>query len=479
MSNLSGAPLTAPAGLQLTRLSDEQFEKIHAASLEILERIGVRLHLAEAVDLLRRAGAQVTDGDLVRVPPDLVERALASAPKQVPLFDRQGRPALDLGGRRCYFGPGSDCLNLIDHRTGQRRKPLLQDVADGVTVCDALPNIDFVMSMVLPADVDQTLADRYQMEAMLAYTTKPILYVSYGVQGLVSAVEMAEAVVGGAEALRQKPLLTCYINVVSGAVHNPESLQKLLYLAGKGLPSLYIPGSNAGVTSPMTQAGAVALDNAGILAGLVLTQLKREGAPYIISAMDPAALDMRTMVGPYAYPERGLCRSMAQRYGLPALSLAGCTDAKLVDAQAGAEAALTLLADVLLGGNLVHDLGYLESGLTFSLAQLAVCDQIVSWVRAFCQQFEVSPETLALDEVARVGAGGSYLTTRHTRQHFKETWYPDLFERGIYADWEKRGSKPLPVRAAERVQKILDEHRAEPLPADLRDRLRQIVLQAT
>jgi trimethylamine--corrinoid protein Co-methyltransferase len=478
MNDLNRAAVAAPPGLRLTRLSDGQFEAIHAASLEILEHIGVRLHLPEAVELLKSAGASVTDGDLVHVPPSLVERALASAPKQVNLFDRHGRPALELGGRRCYFGPGSDCLNLIDHRTGQRRKPVLQDVVEGVTLCDALPNVDFVMSMVLPADVDQTLADRYQMEAMLAHSNKPILYVSYGVQGLVSAVQMAEAVVGGPEALRQKPLLTCYINVVSGAVHNEEGLRKLLFLAGKGLPTLYIPGSNAGVTSPMTLAGAVALDNAGILAGLVLAQLKSEGAPFIISAMDPAALDMRTMVSPYAYPERGLCRSMAERYGLPALSLAGCTDAKLVDSQAGAEAALTLLADVLLGGNLVHDLGYLESGLTFSLAQLAICDQIVSWIKAFCQEMEVSPETLALDEVARVGAGGSYLTTRHTRQHFKQTWYPDLFERGIYADWEKKGSKPLPVRAGERVQKILDEHRPEPLPADVRERLRQITMAA-
>jgi len=464
--------------MQITRLSEAQFEKIHAASLEVLERIGVRLDLPEAVELLQKAGAQVDERGLAHVPRGLVERALSTAPKHVELYSRHGQPALSLGGQRCFFGPGSDCLNIIDHRSGERRKPVLQDVVDGVTVCDALPNIDFVMSMVLPTDVDQTLADIYQMEVMLAHTTKPILYVSYGVRGLVTAVQMAEAVVGGEAALRQRPLLTCYINVVSGAVHNQEGLQKLLYLAGKGLPSLYIPGSNAGVTSPMTVAGAVALDNAGVLAGLVLAQLKSEGAPFIISAMDPAALDMRTMVGPYAYPERGICRSMAQRYGLPTLALSGATDAKVLDEQAGAEAALTLLADVLLGGNIVHDLGYLESGLTFSLAQLAICDQIVSWVKAFSREIEVSPETLALDEIAGVGAGGSYLTTRHTRRHFKETWYPDLFERGLYGDWVKKGSKPLAARAAERVQKILDEHRPEPLPDEVKARLRQIVEQA-
>jgi trimethylamine--corrinoid protein Co-methyltransferase len=130
------------------------------------------------------------------------------------------RLARSQSGSRCFFGPGSDCLTIIDHRTDERRKPLLQDVVEGSRLCDALPDIDFVMSMVLPSDVDATLADTYQMEAMLSNTVKPILYVSYESQGLVNAVEMAEAVVGGADALREKPILTCYINVVSGAVHN-------------------------------------------------------------------------------------------------------------------------------------------------------------------------------------------------------------------------------------------------------------------
>lgn len=469
--------MTQSNGMHITRLSDEQFEKMHAASLEILECIGVRLHLQEAIDLLKKAGARV-EGDLVFVPHTLVEKALAAAPKQVTLHDRHGNPVMPLGGNRCFFGPGSDCLNIIDHRSGERRRPVMQDVIEGVTLCDALPNIDFVMSLLLPSDVDQAIADTYQMEAMLSYTTKPILYVSYEVRGLVDAVEMAETVVGGEAALREKPILTCYINVVSGAVHNEAGLRKLLYLSGKGLPTLYIPGSNAGVTSPMTMAGAVALDMAGGLLGLVLAQLNREGAPFIVSAMDPAALDMKTMVSPYAYPERGIIRAMSQRYDLPTLALAGGSDSKLPDQQAAAEAALTMLADVLLGGNIVHDLGYLESGLTYSFAQLAVCDQIVSWIKAFTSEIEISDETLAVDEIAAVGPGGNYLATKHTKKHFRETWYPELFERGTCADWVQKGSKTLIERASERVQKILAEHQPEPLPEDVKARLREIVKRA-
>ncbi len=466
-----------PRPYRYSRLTDEQFQLVHSASLEILERIGVRVDLGEALDLLKHAGARVED-NLVRLPPRLVEQALQTAPKQVTLFNRHGEPVMPLDGDRCFFGPGSDCLNIIDHRTGERRKPVMQDVVEGVILCDALPNIDFVMSMFLPANVDQTIADTYQAEVMLSHTTKPIILVSYGASGLRNAVEMAEVVVGGPEALRAHPLLTCYINVVSGAVHNEECLQKLLYLAEKGLPSIYIPGSNAGVTSPISMPGAVALDMAGGLLGLVLSQLKREGTPYILSAMDPAALDMRTSVSPYAYAERGIIRSVSQRYGLPTFALSGCSDSKVVDQQAAAEAALTMMAEVLMGGNIVHDLGYLESGLTFSFAQLAICDQMANWVKAFFSPVEVNDETLALHVITEVGPGGQYLKHTHTRTHFREHWYPDLFERGNYTDWTQKGSQTLGERAATRVQKILDEHHPQPLPDAVRARLRQIVQQA-
>jgi trimethylamine--corrinoid protein Co-methyltransferase len=193
--------------------------------------------------------------------------------------------------------------------------------------------------------------------------------------------------------------------------------------------------------------------------------------------MDPAALDMKTMVSPYAYPERGLIRAVSQHYGLPTLALAGGTDAKLPDQQAAAEAALTILADVLLGGNIVHDLGYLESGLTYSFAQLAICDQIVGWIKAFLGDIEVSAETLALDEIAAVGPEGSYLATRHTQKHFRQTWYPGLFERGIYTDWVKKGSQSLLERACAQVEKILAEHQPEALPGELQRRLREIVMR--
>jgi trimethylamine--corrinoid protein Co-methyltransferase len=316
------------------------------------------------------------------------------------------------------------------------------------------------------------------MEAMLSYTTKPIIVVTYGMRGLIDAVEMAEATLGGADALRRRPLIVCYINVVSGQHHNEESLQKLLYLADKGLPALYAPATTGGVTGPITPAGAVALDNAGVLAGLVLSQLKREGAPYIMTAMHPTPMDMRSMVTPYADPERGLFQAMARLYRLPAFGLGGATDAKVVDQQAAAEAALTLLAETLAGGNLIHDLGYLESGLTFSLAQLAICDELVGWIEAFLGGVDISDDTLALDVIGQVGPDGQYLATGHTRDHYRQAWTPRLLERDPYDIWLAKGGHTLGERASAYVETLLTEHQPEVLPDGIRAELRKIVERA-
>ncbi|MFQ5721465.1 MAG: trimethylamine methyltransferase family protein [Candidatus Aminicenantales bacterium] len=460
------------------RLSEEKCRKMHEASLEILEHIGVRLFLDEAVQLIKKAGAQVEDGNLVRVPFKLVERALKTVPKRVVLYDRRGNPAMPVENYSCFFGPGSDCLNILDHRSGQRRKPSLQDVREGVILCDALSNIDFAMSMLLPSDVEGTVADRYQMEAMLSYTTKPIIYVTYEMGGCRDAVKMAEAVTGGEEALREKPIAACYINAVSGLRHNKEALEKLLFLAEKNLPSIYIPASTAGITSPVTPAGSVTVDYAGVLVGLVLSQLVREGAPVIVSGMPPGGtLDMRTLVTSYCEPERTITQALAHFYNLPMFALGGASEAKVTDQQAAAEAALSLVVEVLAGSNIIHDLGYLESGLTFSFIQLVLCDEIVSWIKAYMREFNVNEETLALDVIAEVGPDGEFLKTAHTLRHYRHRWYPTLFERDTYETWVGKGSKSFYERAKEKIDEILAQHKPEPLPRKVKEEIRKIINQ--
>jgi trimethylamine--corrinoid protein Co-methyltransferase len=465
--------------VQYGRVSPEQCQRLHNASLEILSRTGVRLYFQEAIDLLRGAGASVSEGNRVRIPAGMVEKALTTVPKRITLYDRHGDPAIYLEEGRCAYGPGSDCLHIIDHRTGERRQPALQDVVEGVTVCDALPHIDFVMSMFLPGDVDSMVSDRYQMEILLNRTTKPIIFVTNEFSGCLDAVEMAEAVAGSAEALMLRPRVACYINVTTGLRHNEEALEKLLFLAGKGLPCMYVPVVIAGISGPMTVAASTALVNAGMLVGLVLSQLRREGAPFIAPGWGGEGLDMRTMVSPYCSPDpRGIVHSMARFYRLPMFGLGGCSESKLVDQQAASEASLTLLVETLGGANLIHDLGYLESGLCGSLAQLVICNEIVSWIEHLAAPVDISDETLALDLIDEKGPDGQFLDTDHTMAHFRKRWYPTVFESGNYDQWLAKGGMSLGERAAERVEEILVEHEAEPLPEEVREKIRAVVLRA-
>lgn len=466
-------------GGQFSRLSPDQCQKLHYASLEILERTGVRLYDQEAIDLLKKAGASFSEGNRVRLKAGLVEKAFSTVPKRVTLYDRHGRPGVYLEEGQCNYGTGSDCINIVDHRTNERRKPVLQDVVDGITVCDALSHIDFVMSMFLPEDVHEMVSDRYQMEVMLNRTTKPIVYVTNEFSGCVDAVEMAEVVAGGADEMRLRPTAACYINVTTGLQHNEEALQKLLFLAGKGLPALYIPVALGGITGPVTSAGTIALVNAGVLVGLVLSQLKREGAPFITSAMSGNALDMRTMVQPYCQPNPlGVPHALAHHYNLPMFGLGGCTDAKIVDQQAAAEAALTLMAETLGGANLIHDLAYMESGLCGSLVQLVICNEMVGWIEKMMTPFEINDETLALDLIDEVGPDGSFLDSDHTMDNFRELYYPDVFERGNYDQWMEDGGLSLGERAAKVVDTILEEYQPEALPEDVQKAIKAIVQRA-
>ncbi len=461
------------------RLSDDQCQEFYYACLDLLSRTGVRLHNEEALDLIVGAGASVSDGNRVRVPPELIERALSTAPKTLTLYDRDGRRAMPVAGRRSFFGPGSDCLNILDHRTGERRKPRLDDIEQAMVVADALPNVSFAMCMFLPAELDQRVVDRYQMAAMLRGTKKPLVYVTTELAGCVDAVEMAEAVAGGEQALRHKPTVACYINVTTGLNHNEEALQKLLYLTGKGLPAAYVPSTQGGATAPVTPAGSLLVSQAGALVGLVLSQLKREGAPFIMPGWGGNMLDMRSTIQPYADPDkRTLAAEFVHWLGLPMFSLAGCSESKVVDGQAAAEAALTLMTDALVGGNIIHDLGYLESGLTGSIAQLVICDEIVDWLRHFVRGIEINEETLALDLVEEKGPDGQYLDAEHTYEHYRERWYPSLFERENYEGWRSKGGKDLSARAADRVEEILESHQVEPLPAETSQRIDGIIERA-
>lgn len=469
----------SPGSPQFRKLSDEKLERIHAASLQILERTGLRLYEPRAIELLRQRGATVEDGNRVRIPRGLVEWALATAPRQATLYDRYGRQAMKLEGHNMYYGTGSDCPNVIDLRTGQRRPGTLQDIVEATTICDALPNIDFLMSFCIANDLDPQTYDRHQMRAMLMHSLKPILFVTLDFSGCVDAIKMAEAVAGSAEALRSKPLCACYINVSNALRHNQEALQKLLFMAEKALPTTYTPVVLRGATGPVTAAGAIALANAGELAGLVIAQIVQEGAPVILTGGVNDMLEMRSAIDCYSDPtNRVMLVELAHRYDLPIFGLTGCSDSKLPDQQAAAEASLSILLESLAGAQMAHDVGYLDSGMTNSIEQVVICDEIIGYTRHFMQELEVSEETLALDLIDHTGPDGDFMGSQHTRKHFREDWYPQLFERRNYDGWLKAGAKTLRQRAQEKALDILEHHKPESLTPDVQKQLDEIVAQA-
>jgi trimethylamine--corrinoid protein Co-methyltransferase len=461
---------------ELTYLSGEQQERIHAASLEILERVGALIDEDQCAALMRKAGARRDEAGAFHIPPKLVEWAVSVAPKRIVLHDRNARPALSLELGQVYYGLGSDCLFILDHRTGKRRHANLKDVDEAIRLADALPNIDFLMSAVLPSDVSPEAANRLQMRSMIENSTKPIMFVTNDFESCVDVVQAAEAVAGGAKDHERKPYSCCYINVTAPLRHNVDSLQKVLYLAEKGLPTTYTPMVLRGVSGPVTAAGAVALANAGELVGLVLAQLKREGAPVIHSGGYGDVFDMRTTTGAYTGPESyGVRTAMGAYYGLPTFGLGGSSDSKLPDGQAAAEASLTLLFETMGRATLVHDVGYMESGKCYSLELMAICDEVIGYIRRYARGIEVTEETLALDLIAELGPGGDYLSSEHTVNHYRESWYPRLFNRNHFDGWLAEDGQSLGERTKKRVEEILCSHEPEPVDPKIRQEIRGIL----
>ena len=453
--------VTQMASSHYARMGESECEKIHLASLEILERIGIDVHDEKARDILVKGGAQA-DGLRVRIPAYMVTNALSLAPKQLTLYNRHGKVAIRAGGYNSYFGGRSDCLNILDHHTGERRKPLLEDVAQAARLMDALPEIDFVMSAFLPEDVDGRVYDRYQMETMLNNTTKPIVFVTPDFEGCVAAVEMCEAVAGSPAVFRHKPFATCYINVTSGLIANAEALQKCMFLAEKGLPQLYIPLNAGGVNSPVTIAGCMASMNAGTLLGIVLAQLVREGSPVAMPGWNGGPYNLKTMVGNYVLAdEQGVPTSMGKYYDLPVFGLGGSTDSKVLDQQCGFEVTLSLMTSLLHGANIIHDVGFMDSGMQGSLQIMVIANDILGFLRAATRGVEVNDETLALDVIEELGPTGSFLDHEHTLRHYREPFYSRLADKKQYSLWLEQGGKTMEARAAEMINAILEEHQPE------------------
>ena len=463
----------------LTFLSSTDKKDIFKTALDILVEVGMEIQHDEALILLHGAGCSIEADKIVKIPETLVTEAIENAPVNVSIFDREGNPAMDIGGHRAYFGTGSDLLYTLDPEKVERCLSKLDDVGRAARVCDALANIDFIMSCAHPSDVSPQRAYLLSFKTMAENSTKPIVCTAENKNDLSEMWKIAKILREGQDKLRSRPYFIHYAEPISPLKHPFTSLDKLLFCAEKQIPVIYSPAPIAGTTAPMTIAGHVAQGLAESLCGLVIHQLQEKSAPFILG-MGPAVLDMTTGECSYNAPEYYLAHmamiEMSHYLDLPSWGYAGITDSQIPDGQATFEAGLLTFLSAFAGANLNHDVGYMDFGRTGSLVLVVITDEIIDQVRRMLKGIPVNDEMLALDVIRNVGHGGNFLTHEHTFKHCRSTqWRPILFNRKGYDEWEERGKLSLLERARGRLLEILETHRPIEISAEKMREIEDII----
>ena len=422
--------------------TDEQLYRLHYASLEVLERTGVVINDEEAVNLLKDAGAYAK-GNHVRIPTKMVEEAINSAPSRIVISNQLGERSMFLERNRVYFGSGTDLPSFTDPYTQEVRSTVLKDIENVAKIIETCDNYSFVSNNGLGCDVNQESHDLYSLKAQRSYSTKPNFTTATNYGNLKAMIDMAAEMSGGYESLKQNPTLIIYNEPISPLVNGIDAVQKLLLCAEYGIPTTYASGGVSGGTSPVTVSGSIIQSNAECLAGLVMHQLKRKGAPFIFGYIY-GAIDMQTTVSSYGGPEFGMVDTvmaeLGRFYDLPSYGTSGCTDAITIDAQAGIEATYHVMCSALSGSNLVHDNGYTGIGLIGNLEMILLVDEIISFANRFVKGIKYDAESFALDLIDKVGPGGDFISEKHTAKHFKEEiFYPRYMNKKQYPAWENDG----------------------------------------
>lgn len=451
-------------------LTEDEIEAIYHAALTVLYETGVRVYEKEGVEVAYSGGAIVEDtthdSSLVKIPPWMVDKARATLPRKVVVTGPDRKHKMELYKDQIYFGAGSDTPFTIDPYTHERRRATYQDVKNFAKIAQAMPNIDFHMSLGIVQDTAVGTYDRWQYLAMLEGTNKPINITAVDLEGVRDQLEMAYIRLGGKEEWMKGPAFSLYIEPVSPLSHSEEVVQKLLFASDNYIPFVYTPCPLAGATAPTTLAGTAVQALTESLFGIVLSQIRKPGAPLIIGGL-MSNMDMLTTVYSYGSPEMALLSAaytqITKWLNVPMYETAGCSDAKLFDEQAAMEATINIATAALIGGNMIHDVGYLEQGLTSSMEQMVASNEIISMVKRILRGIPVNDDSKALNVMADVGPGGHFLEHDHTYKRFKtEIWRPDLINRQNWEDWNAAGAKRFGERVNERVREILEAD-TEPL----------------
>ena len=456
-----------------TVISNKEAQKIHAMAVEVLETIGLKFQSEKARKLLAEAGAKVNhETTLVCFPPSLVEDSIKKAPKRIICGGRNPKYDLILEpGGKTYSRPLTGPEGYIDLETRQYRLTKMSDVKDWARLSDALENISYCASSY-PYDVRTDIRDILVMRVLLENTEKYIEVQPYSEKNLECMIELALAVRGSEEELKNRPIFTVLTSSLPPLQYS-EYATDVIILAGRfGIPVALTPMPVAGGNGLVTIAGTVLLSYAEALAGGVLAQVANPGAPLIYRPL-PLILDMSTGVGLQGRAENAMIAAASvqvtrEGWGIPTNMFGQVSDSLITDGQSMIERVFNTLLPALAGANIVSGAGGVEHCYTVDPVQLVIDDEIIGMTFRTVRGFEVNDDTLGLDVLAQVGPGGNFLTDKHTLKYFRGEYFrPRVFNRDVRDVWKSKGEKDLNESARQRARTILKEHEPAHLSEDI------------
>jgi trimethylamine--corrinoid protein Co-methyltransferase len=460
--------------IRLTVLTDEEVRAIHQTTLRILSEVGIVLTQPEAREVLTGAGATVRD-DRVLLPPDLVERAAAQCPRQVTIRGRGGQTVV-LGDGSLHWHNLGGARDVYDPHTGQCRPAAVQDVRDSARLLDALDSVTTITPFFTPQDVPGPLMSLAMYRHTLPHTTKPVQGPGVQTAAEVRRVARMAAVVGP-----PAQVLTLGVSPVSPLTFPDDVAEAMMETARLGVPLGPLPCPTAGATAPMSLAGALAQQNAEVLASVALAQLIRPGLP-IVYCGRLAMMEPRTGVSVWGGVELGLASAatvqIGHRYGLPVNVYGLSTNAHVLDLQNGCERALNAVFPASAGADELSGIGEMEAGVMGSFAQMVCDNEITASVRRLLQGFAVDAEALAMEVITAVMDGPrNFLGELHTVRYLRagEVLYPRLADRRTREEWNQAGRGGFVERAQAEAERLLAEHEVPPLTEEQELELEEIM----
>jgi trimethylamine--corrinoid protein Co-methyltransferase len=465
--------------LSLEILTQDEINRLHTATLDIIETTGVRFPSKRALDIWEANGAQVDrNTSIVKIPGHIIEDALKHAPPKYELAARDLNQDLHLDGNHVYLGTDGCGVEVLDINSSKRRMSSWQDVADIARIGDALEEIAFHWVAVSAQDYPVKTRGLHELRAIWENSTKHAQTESiYNEKEARAAIEMAATIAGGKDALRKRPLLSIMQCTAPPLGQDGGSVDAALIGAEAGLPVGFMTMAACLTTGPATLAGNLVVGNAEVISATALIQLAYPGAPVFYAAAQTAS-DLRTGAytggGPEDFLFGAAQNKLSDFYNIPLSMGSFATGAKEPNWHAGVENSLStfmasmVMSDMLLGAGLLH------GSRIWSYAQMLMDCEIFSIIQKVMQGIVVDDENLALDVIRNVGPGGNFLSQKHTLKHMRDIFIPQFMDRRPYNVWEEKRDDGRDW-ALERARNILETHQPEPLDTEISAELRRII----